>query len=157
MPNRSTVTQIESIDRRRALLPTAALLTFAGAVIAVILIALVSYRSFEVSTQNADRVTRTIATLQTLEAILSAAKDAETGQRGFLLTGTESYLEPYTTGKGAIFGQLDVMQTLLRDNAAQQQRLTTLRQAIADKFDELDLTISLRREGSADAAMTIVR
>ena len=61
----------------------------------LLLIGLLAYRGVEVLTQNSYKVTRTHSALTDITELFSLMKDAETAQRGFLLTGDESYLDPY--------------------------------------------------------------
>ena len=77
--------------------------------LAVALIALFTYRSLDSREDAVERVTHTLAVQQQLEALLSSVKDAETGQRGFLLTGDERYLEPYTNARAALPGELKTL------------------------------------------------
>src|ERR1700712_3582622 len=79
--------------------------TFAGfalAFLAIILIGLFSYRSLENRASSSERVTHTLAVREQIATLLATLRDAETGQRGYLLTGVESYLDPYTKAQGAL-------------------------------------------------------
>src|SRR5271169_6684084 len=82
-------------------LPPKTLMGFLLAVLAVAIIALLSYQSLQSTTATAANLTQTVEVLGRLESLLSTLIDAETGQRGFLLTGEESYLAPYTDAKDA--------------------------------------------------------
>src|ERR1700722_8480164 len=81
--------------RAGAPLPAGPLLGFVVAVAAVGFIALLTYQSLQTRSVAAQRVTHTLSVMDELQTILSLGKDAETGQRGFLLTGEDSYLEPF--------------------------------------------------------------
>jgi PAS domain S-box-containing protein len=81
-------------------------------------------------------------------------KDAETGQRGYLLTGQDSYLAPYNAAVQAIPGQLDDLRKLNLD-PGQQARIVSLRPLIAAKLAELKGPIDLRRTGAAAAALQV--
>src|SRR5882724_3861840 len=83
-------------------LPPGPLLGFIVAVAAVAFIALLTYRTVQTRSIAALRVTRTLEVLEQLESILSLVKDAETGQRGFLLTGEDPYLEPNINAKAQL-------------------------------------------------------
>jgi len=93
--------------------------------------------------------------LARIESLLSDLKDAETGQRGYLLTGRDSYLEPYSTAVSAIPGQLDGLRQLTVD-PGQQGRIDSLRPLIAAKLAELKETIDLRRTGAGREALQVV-
>lgn len=76
-------------------------------------------------------------------ALLSAVKDAETGQRGYLLTGKPEYLEPFYAAKAEIQKHLEALRRLVR-RPENISRLPLLERAINDKLNELQLTIELR-------------
>jgi CHASE3 domain sensor protein len=71
---------------------------FSIALALLVLIAWASFKSLGELTQNAQRVEETYQTLQTLESILARIIDVETGERGFLISGADHYLEPYRGG-----------------------------------------------------------
>ena len=95
--------------------------------------------------------------VEALESIIAQITNAETGQRGYLLTGgQERYLEPYHLATAAINGKLADLTSLTADNDAQQQRIDLLRPLVAAKFAELQETINLQKEGNAAAALEVV-
>jgi PAS domain S-box-containing protein len=71
-------------------------------------------------------VSHTNEVLARLEAVLSTLKDAETGQRGYLLTGEASYLEPYREAVDRLPGQIAGLRQLTLDNPAQTARVLRL-------------------------------
>ena len=80
----------------RSALPVSTQIGFAAATLAVFVIAFLSYRSFQQRAAGAALVAHTIEVDSELETLLSTFQDAETGQRGYLLTGgDERYLAPY--------------------------------------------------------------
>ncbi|MBV9878892.1 MAG: CHASE3 domain-containing protein, partial [Gemmatirosa sp.] len=91
------------------------------------------------------------------QATLSHVQDAETGQRGFLLTGERAYLAPYDGARAAIPDDLARLTRLTHDNPAQQRRVGALRSFIAAKLAELDTTVRLRERSDALDALSIVR
>jgi len=133
------------------------LLGFVVAVAAIAFIALLTYRSLQTRSVAAGRVTHTLQVMEQLETILSLAKDAETGQRGFLLTGEEPYLEPFANAKSQLPDGIRAAHDLVESDPVQAQRLENLDQAVKDKLAELDQTISLRRKGDTVGALSIVR
>ncbi len=138
-------------------LPPKTLIGFLLAVVAVGIIALLSYQSLQTTTATAANLTQSIEVLGRLQGLLSTLKDAETGQRGFLLTGEESYLAPYTDAKDALPDELKAMRTLFLDRPEQQRRLDGLESLANLKMTELESTIAARRAGKPDAALAIVR
>ena len=138
-------------------LPPGTLAGFGLAILAVVLIAFFSYQSLQSSALTAARVTNTLGVLEQLDALLSTLKDAETGQRGFLLTGEESYLTPYTNAKAALDDELARTRARVGDSPGQLQRLDALTRFANDKLNELGETITLKRAGNAEGALAIVR
>lgn len=82
--------------------------------------------------------------------------DAETGQRGYLLTGNSTYLEPYRSAISDVRRTLQDLKTLTSDNPIQQQRLQTLEPLVEEKLSELRHTIDLRTTEGLPAAQARV-
>ncbi|HEX3477478.1 MAG TPA: response regulator [Kofleriaceae bacterium] len=143
--------------RSRAWLPRSALAALVAALAAVAVIAAVAYRSLVARNTAAEAVHHTEDTEDHLHRFLSALKDAETAQRGFLLTGTERYLEPYPLALAAITAELVELRRLTRDSPAQQRRLEVVAPMVDTKLAELRETIELRRAGDAAGAIAVVQ
>jgi CHASE3 domain sensor protein len=138
-----------SLRRSTALLPLGTLLGLLVAGIAAVLIALVSLQSSESRTVTVRQFTATLELVQQVQQVLSVLKDAETGQRGFLLTGEASYLAPYREARNAFDSQLQTLRGLVGAGSAQTRRVDQLAEIANEKFAELDQTIALKREGKA--------
>ncbi|MCP3944772.1 MAG: diguanylate cyclase [Desulfobacteraceae bacterium] len=91
-------------------------------------------------------VNHTHQVINETEQLLSTMTDAETGQRGYLLTGDLSYLEPYYTGLIAAENHFKVLFKLTSDNPVQQKRLTKVKEFIQKKFEELNHTIEVMQK-----------
>jgi signal transduction histidine kinase/DNA-binding response OmpR family regulator/CHASE3 domain sensor protein len=130
---------------------------FVAATFAVLIIAYLSYRSLESRTGGADRMTETLEVTQHLESLLSALKDAETGQRGYLLTGSERYLDPYEAASVSVPQEIAGCRRVLASNPLQLQRIDTIDQLAAQKMGELKQTVDLKRADRSDEALKIVR
>ena len=90
------------------------------------------------------------------DKLLSTMIDAETGQRGFLLSNDPNYLEPYYSGVIKSRAQLKKLIEITSDNPAQQKRLVKIQESMNQKIEELKLTISLMQSGKKDEALNIV-
>lgn len=101
-------------------------------------------------------VKHTNGVLTRLETTLSIIKDAETGQRGYLLTGDKSYLEPLNQAVSQIDKYIQQIQNLTADNANQQRRVVILKQQVNAKLSLLRQTIELRQKEGLDAALQVV-
>ena len=92
---------------------------------------------------EADRIMdRTHRVISLLEAVLSTLKDAETGQRGFIITQEEPYLQPYNEAVVRVHDELNGLKELTSDNPGQQERLALLEQKVSVRLNELDRTIA---------------
>jgi len=132
---------------------------FAGfglAGLTLLVIASFSYRNITGLIENDGWVEHSHQVRTDLAILLSEMKDAETGQRGFLLTGNESYLEPHQTALREVKGTLAEFGRLTADNPHQQRRAAALSTLIDSKLAELQQTIDLRRTQGIDAALKIV-
>ena len=89
-------------------------------------VAVVGLHESQKSSGLAEWVTHTHEVLGSLERVLSGVKDAETGQRGYLLTGNEDYLEPYSNAVEQVTDELARIKTLTSDNADQQRRIESI-------------------------------
>jgi signal transduction histidine kinase/DNA-binding response OmpR family regulator/CHASE3 domain sensor protein len=141
----------------RSALPGKTQLGFAAATLAVFLIALLSYRSYQQRAEGSRLVTHTIEVTQTLETLLSTFQDAETGQRGFVLTGNELYLGPYDNATASLDNVLAHLRGLVSDNPQEIDRLNQVERSGHQKMAELKTTVGLRRNRGFEPALAEVK
>jgi methyl-accepting chemotaxis protein len=122
----------------------------AGAIL--LAVALVGYRSIVTLNENDELVNRSHRVQVAFADLVSEMKDAETGQRGFVITGDPAYLEPYQTALGVVGQRLDALRAQTADNQGQQQHLAALGPLIDRKLAELKKVIEVRRTSGFDAA-----
>jgi CheY-like chemotaxis protein/CHASE3 domain sensor protein len=116
----------------------------------------IAYLNIQTLRSNNDKVLHSHEVLIALDELLSTTQDAETGQRGYLLTGDAKYLEPYDRAIAATASRLDTVASLTADNPVQRANVALLRPHVDAKFAELRETIDLRRTKGPDAALAIV-
>jgi signal transduction histidine kinase len=104
----------------------------------------IGYRRSTVATQNMVREQEKRSTIHTL---LQEVLDAETGQRGYLLTGDERYLRPYLRAISNIGVTQDKLRTIYLNDLDQLDRFADLSRAVSRKLAEIEVTIKLRRLG----------
>jgi CHASE3 domain sensor protein len=129
---------------------------FGLAAFTLVVIAVVCYRNANLLIDTERWVAHTHQVRTELADLLSQLKDAETGQRGYIIAGQESYLEPYKAGLAAIKLTTADLKNLTSDNPNQQRRLTAITPLIESKLSELKETIELRRDQGFDAALKII-
>jgi CheY-like chemotaxis protein/signal transduction histidine kinase/CHASE3 domain sensor protein len=144
--------------RSRAVLPGMTLGALVVAVAAIFLIGAMSYyQALHARTTALVSINHTNDVREQLSLLLSNLTDAETGNRGFLLTGSEAYLEPYNSARASLPGGLATLRRLTADDPDQQRRLDTLEPTVTERLDVLAQGIALQRAGQADAAVELVR
>ena len=129
---------------------------FGLSALTLLLIAVVSYRNTNLLIENDALVEHSHQVRLELADLLSVMKDAETGQRGYVITGDESYLEPYKAALSALPATLADLRKLTADNPEQQRRLASITPLIEAKLAELKAVIDLRRAQGFDAAAKLV-
>jgi PAS domain S-box-containing protein len=99
-------------------------------------------------------VRRSDSTLAALDRVLLTATDAETGQRGYLLTGKPDYLGPYTEARAR--KDRDMASLLQHADHLDRGSLDRIRAAVETKFAELQNTVELRQAGRVPEALARV-
>jgi PAS domain S-box-containing protein len=153
----------QAITRHRWSLAAA----YAFTVLVIIASGVIAWLNARAQEETAEVVLRTHLMLARLTEIETSMTDAETGQRGYLLTGNEHFLEPYLAATGT--GKVDVIrrpsvEKILTSakaipslNQTERELLERSTELVHDKLGELDRTIALRREGRLDEAIAVVR
>jgi signal transduction histidine kinase/DNA-binding response OmpR family regulator/CHASE3 domain sensor protein len=148
---------VSPAPRSRAWLPAPALAALAAALVALVAIAVLSYRALVARSEAAHALDHTDEIQDHLHHFLSSMKDAETGQRGFLLTGVERYLDPYQLALGDIATELTTLRRLTIDDPAQQRRLDVIAPLVDARLAEARQTIDLQRAGDTAGALAVVQ
>ncbi len=129
---------------------------FVAALAALVLILSLAWWDWRQFDSAAGRLRETQQSIQQIEDILSTMKDAETGQRGFLITGDDVYLAPYTAAKNTIATELGSVRASALPESKLGGVFDLLEQAVTAKFAELQSSIDVRREQGAQAAFSRV-
>jgi methyl-accepting chemotaxis protein len=129
---------------------------FGAAALTLVVIAAVSYRNANLLIDTERWVAHTHQVRNELADLVSLLKDAETGQRGYVITGVDSYLEPYQSALGTIKSTLTDVKKLTSDNPNQQRRLAAVAPLIDGKLSELKDTVELRRSQGFEVALKVV-
>jgi CHASE3 domain sensor protein len=131
-------------------------LALSGILVFVGILGALTWWTLVASRDARDWVQHTSEVLGAVRDLNIAITDAETGQRGYLLTGCADYLRPYDTARGRVALLEETLSRLTADNPVQQDRLKALAPLLQSKLDELAQTIELRRDASADAALRLL-
>ena len=115
--------------------------------------AAVAYLNIENVRASEREIRRTHGVLTTLDDVLSAMLDAETGQRGYLLTGRDVYLEPYAEGIARADDELRKLDGLTHANPVQKETFAALENRVMARMRIMTDVIKLRRVGGVEAAV----
>ncbi len=132
------------------------LLLFGMLVALLVLVCGVTWYQFDQARSARGWSQHTDDVIITVKDLDLAVRNAETGQRGFLLTGRDDYLLPYDAAIERVTFLTGELQRLTADNPAEQARLQALSPVLQHKLEELAQTVQLRRSVGLDAAMAIV-
>ncbi len=126
------------------------------AIVAVILNATLGSYNIDGMVATDRRVAHTRAVQMEFASLLSDMKDAETGHRGFLLTGDEAYLKPFRLAEISHGLRQGRLKELVVESADQGQRLAELEGEIRAKFQEMTRTIDIRERDGLEAAVRAI-
>ncbi|MBN9618000.1 MAG: histidine kinase [Acidobacteriales bacterium 59-55] len=116
----------------------------------------VAIRAIDSLTDSQQMVDHTWQSINQVERIMGLVKDAETGNRGYLITGDEQYLEPYLSARRQLPADLDLFRSLTSNDPAQQANLVEMRTAIDRRLDLLERGVELRRSGGSDSSHALI-
>ena len=121
-------------------------LVFSVTLLIQIFVGFGAYTNSESQVGHFEWISHTQEVMHALDSLETNLMSAETGQRGFLLTGVESYLAPYESALPKIDQDFEHLRELTLDEAARHKLLETLKPATDRKLVELNQTIETRRK-----------
>ncbi|MBD2448655.1 response regulator [Nostoc sp. FACHB-152] len=130
---------------------------FGLASVILLLIGGLSYQSIKVLINTNNQVRKTQEKINNLETLLSQIKDAETGQRGYILTGQEDYLKHYQAAIKNVDRQLKKLRSLTFTQLTQRQHLNTLKPLVVAKLSQTQQTIDLRQNQGLEASLQLIQ
>jgi signal transduction histidine kinase len=137
---------------KRNLFPTLLLV----AAIIVFLNAWWAFQAVRTLATNAYWLAHSWQVVHQVERVLGSAVNAETGERGYLISGMDSYLEPYTIARQELPAELTRLQSLISDNPSQRDRLVELRAALERRLVILQKAIDMRKHGVPDSSAPLL-
>lgn len=125
---------------------------FGIAVAIIVAVGAASLRITDATVSGAHWVAHALQVRAELEAGFADLMEAETGVRGYVITGDTSYLAPYRFARATMRSRLRGLRALTADNPAQQRRLDTLDSLVATRLERFQWTVETRRTGGPAAA-----
>jgi methyl-accepting chemotaxis protein len=129
---------------------------FVVVLLLIVIMSIISFQNISRYSENSEWLLHTEEVLHEIELLSGALIDAETGQRGYIITGNEGYLEPFNNAVSRLSANMSLLRRQTSDNINQQKRITRLQQLMDKKLDELGTTIELRRNHGFEAARDVV-
>lgn len=129
---------------------------FVAAVIVLIATIVLGFRSVQSLYRTHESVGLAYQTRAALDEVLATLLDAETGERGYVITNNPSYLDPYIRARQAIDSNLAQTRRLMADDPDQQADFMQVASLADRKLAELEMVIKLRRDGSFSEAQAEV-
>jgi PAS domain S-box-containing protein len=127
-----------------------------GALLILLAASFLSYQQWSAYQHSRPHILQTRAVLEQIGQALTQTTDAETGQRGFVLTGNPEYLQVYNQAITSLPAELNKLGALVADDAALRTRVATLNGLISEKLAELKQTVALRQNEGFQAALSMV-
>jgi signal transduction histidine kinase len=126
-------------------------ISLALALLAACILVGINETGFVQSTRALNSIAEASSTRASLNRLLQHVLDAETGSRGYLLTGDPRYLEPYNAAAAEIGQQLDGLRPIFVPRADEYATLAQLTRNVQRKLAEMDLSVRMRKQGNEDA------
>lgn len=145
-----------SVNARRWALTSRATASLGLALVLLVVAGLGGVREHVQAITSGNWTFRALEVIAQANLVLVGLIDAETGQRGYLLTADMRYLEPYHAAVRALPARVARLRELTADNPAQTDRVTSLDPLVTAKLDEFHSTIALRRRNGTEAALRVI-
>lgn len=123
---------------------------------AIFATAILTERSLSRLADSRELVTHALFVDKTIRDMMSQMLDAETGQRGYLLSGRAPYLQPYYTALAKMRQSRTALGSALSHEPSALEQLNVLDKAIAAKLQDLEHTVSLKSEGRSDEGVELI-
>jgi signal transduction histidine kinase len=120
----------------------------------VLIFGVLAYRGVQNAFDAERLVTHTHQVIEANDAVLARVVDAETGERGYIITGDSAFLDPYRGAEQDAIAHIGDLRRLTADNPAQQARIGTLARLVNRRFTVLDARIRTRREHGFERVQT---
>jgi len=130
---------------------------FGIALAILILVGVLSYRTMVRNDEDRQWVTHTHQVLEQVDLLLTDLLNAETGERGFILTGEESFLEPYKEALARLNGDVKDLHELISDNPIEQGTMDRVEPLITERLGMLRDRIEVRKKEGLISGAEIVR
>lgn len=126
------------------------------AILAALVLIGINETGYNESSDALDRIEQYTGTRNAVNKLLQHVLDAETGSRGYLLTGDPRYLEPYNAAVAEISQQLERLRTSYAPSSSEAGTLSALTLNVQRKLAEMDLSVRMRKQGNEEAWKSVL-
>jgi signal transduction histidine kinase len=131
-------------------------LAFGLALLILAVVAFASYRSIVRLRADVNWMEHTYEVSRTIRILLLEITEAETGQRGFVITAKQAFVKRFSLAEQSIPATLDTLRELTKDNPRQQRRMDTLQQLIIQRLAFARENMQTRKQKGLEAAAEMV-
>ena len=128
---------------------------FIGCALVLFGVSIFSYKNNQKFIESNAWVDHTNQVLNEFQLITTSTLDVETGARGYVITGSDNYLEPFTKASTKIYTQINKVRSLTKDNPVQQQNIDELEKEVTSKIKHLTGYIELRGKDFEQAVKVV--
>jgi len=146
--------EIQPLDSSLASTQRKVRLGFAFALTCLVIVGIISYLSVVRLNELTGWVKHTQEVLGSLDSLLAAVTDSETAERGFVITGDDTYLDPYRQASEFVAFRLKRLRELTADNSIQRERVDRVEPLVTDRISNLRAVIELRQTQGFTAAQS---
>jgi CheY-like chemotaxis protein/CHASE3 domain sensor protein len=122
----------------------------------LLLVAVMSLRNSENLVASNEWVNHTHEVLHALDEVLVGALNAETGERGYIITGEQTYLQPFNAAETELADQIARVRQLTRDNPLQQENIARIEKLADTLLRHLERCIAIRKSNDLEQTKTLV-
>jgi methyl-accepting chemotaxis protein len=130
---------------------------FALSFVLMAMVGVLAYRSINTLSNTSQAVAHTHLVLERLADVLNVLQDAEIGGRGYIITGDESFLQPYQSSEIKIVAVVNALSALIANNPAQQKRISQAEPIIVAKMSLIKRQIEMRKAREIEAVTKLVQ
>ncbi len=130
---------------------------FAAGALLLLASMLITFRAGHVSIEAQRKMDAQLKVLTQIKQWESTVKDAETGQRGYLLTGEDRYLQPYLNALTNLAIEASALRQMVADGELSGGEMSRTADLIQLKLSELAETLQARKQSGLEAALAIVK
>ena len=130
---------------------------FALSFVLMAMIGVAAYRSINTLSNTSQMVAHTHRVLDRLAEVLNVLQDAEIGGRGYIITGDESFLQPYQNAETKVATVVNDLRALIADNPAQQKRLSQAEPIVMAKLSLTKRYIEMRKAREIETVTKLVQ